>query len=285
MTPSIPFLEPSLLSRFQGALVGLLWGADLADRSRLAYHLGQAVEAAIDGDAPPIALAPAVPLVEAMALSLPSALLSFGESPGEADDLFTAIVADHGDRQVLELWRRLLLQGLGGQSPTSWIRTVLGTASRNPTLPPALHSSLDALGVVPPFRQPLGRVLDRIQAQPELTIAERSLVQAIGLGRELQGQMSLLDRYSHGQRRHLEAASRPLLFSVMGTAGRSEEARLDRLGDPLGLDAQGWGESLLRSWAGILDHRPSGEPRWSPNQPPNPTGIPTVTSGIQAIRL
>jgi hypothetical protein len=284
MTPSIPFLEPSLLSRFQGALVGVLWGADLADRSRLAYHLGQAVLDAIALDTPPIPLAPAVPLVEAMALSLPSALLSFSqESSGDTDrDAFTTIVANHGDRQVLELWRRLLCRGLAGESPTGWMSTAL---SRHLTLPQALHSSLEALSVIQPFRQPLGQVLDRIQGQPALTIAERSLVQAIGLGRELQGQMALVDRYSQRQRRQLEAASRPMLLSLMGTAGRSEEARLDRLGDPLGLDAQGWGESLLRSWAGILDHRPSGEPRWSPNQPPNPTSIPTVTSGIQAIRL
>jgi hypothetical protein len=275
-------VEPSLLSRFQGALVGVLWGADLADRSRLAYHLGQAVAAAIDLDTPPIALAPAVPLVEAMALSLPSALLSFGQDAGETDDAFAAIVADHGDRRVLELWRRLLLRGLAGESTTSWIRTAL---SSNPTLPQALHSSLEALGVVQPFRQPLGQSLDRIPAQPKLTIAERSLVQAIGLGRELQGQMSLLDRYSQRHRSQLEAPSRPLLLSMMGTAGRSEDAPLG----PLGLDAQDWGESLLRSWAGILD----GETRTShggasgagARRASHLPGVPAVTSGIQSIRL
>jgi hypothetical protein len=258
MTPSIPFLEPSLLSRFQGALVGVLWGADLADRSRLAYHLGQAVADAIALDTPPIALAPAVPLIEAMALSLPSALLSFSqESSGDADrDGFTAIVADHGDRQVLELWRRLLLQGLAGESPQSWISTAL---TLQPTLPQMLHSSLDALGVVQPFCQSLGQILDRIPAQPALTIGERSLVQAIGLGHELQGQMALVDRYSQRQRSQLEVASRPMLLSLMGTAGRSNEARLG----PLGLDAQVWGESLLRSWAGILDH---GTGRDTPNK-------------------
>lgn len=277
-------LEPSLLNRFQGALGGFLWGCDVADRSRLAYHLGQAVLDAIDLDTPPIALTTTVPLVEAMALSLPSALLSFGQDfCGEADrDAFTAIVADHDDRQVLELWHRLLLHGLSGEPQIGWLFTAL---DRRPTLPLSkpLADSLNALDVVKPFRQPLGQVLDQIQAQPALTIAERSLVQAIGLGRELQGQMALVDRHSQRQRSHLETASRPLLLSLMGTAGRSLDEVL--LG-PIGLDAQGWGESLLRSWAGILDQGTgSYELRWSLNQPPNQTGVPPISSGIQAIHL
>jgi hypothetical protein len=279
---SVLVLPPSLLCRFQGALAGVLWGCDLADRSRLAYHLGQAVAEAIARNAnPPIALDPTVPLVEALALVLPSVLLSFNdgadEDANEAARAFETIVANHGDREVLGLWRRLLLRSLAGDAPTAWIRTALG---RGTALSPstALHDSLGALGVVQPFRQSLGQVLDRIQATPELTIAERSLVQAIGLGQELQGQIALLDRYSQRQRSQLEAASRPLLFSLIGTAGRLDEAPLG----PLGLDAQRWGESLLRSWAGILGH---GTGSYDSRQSPTQTGIPAVTSGIQPIRL
>jgi hypothetical protein len=279
---SVLVLPPSLLCRFQGALAGVIWGCDLADRSRLAYHLGQAVEEAIAvGANPPIALAPTVPLVEALALVLPWVLLSFNngadEDANEAAQAFEAIVADHGDREVLGLWRRLLLRGLAGDAPTGWIGTALG---RGTPLSPstALHHSLDALGVVQPFRQPLSQVLDQIQATPELTIAERSLVQAISLGQELQGQIALLDRYSQRQRHQLEAASRPLLFSMMGTAGRLDEVPLG----PLGLDAQDWGESLLRSWAGILGH---GTGSRDTRQSLNPAGLPAVASGIQTIRL
>jgi hypothetical protein len=278
MTPM--FWEPSLLSRFQGALGGLLWGCDLADRSRLAYHLGQAVAAAIALETPPIALAPTVPLVEALALTLPWVLLSFDQRVDQMDDgaAFGAIVANHGDREVLELWRRLLLRGLGGEPATGWS----DLDRRAQPLSQALNDSLTALDQAQPFGQSLGQVLDRIQSRTELTIAERSLAQAIGLGRELQGQMALVDRYSQRQRSQLEAASRPLLFSLMGTTGRGNTAPLA----PLGLDTQAWGESLLRAWAGILgsEVQTSGAPGGS-RRSPNPAGVPAVTSGIQTIRL
>ncbi len=278
---SLVSFEPSVLSRFQGALGGLLWGCDGADRSRLAYHLGQAVSAAIALDTRPIALTPQMPLALALALTLPWALLSFDQSAYE--DAFAAIVADHGDREVLWLWRRLLLQGLGGEPATSWLMTALAPSlSQTPSLSQALKDSLDALVPDQPFCQPLGQVLDRIQSQPELTIAERSLVQAIGLGRALQGQIALLDRYSQRQRSLLEAASRPLLFSLMGATGCAPDAPIG----PLGLEAQGWGESLLRSWAGILrDETRSSDRSSDSRRSSNQAGVPGVNSGIQSIRL
>lgn len=278
------FWEPSLLCRFQGALGGLLWGCDLADRSRLAYHLGQSVEAAIAWDSSPIALDPTVPLVEALALTLPWVLLSVGTDERNEGEAFGAIVANHGDREVLDLWRRLLLRGIGGEPATDWIRSALAPRAR--PLSQALNDSLMALDQVQPFCQSLGQVLDRIQSQTELTIAERSLAQAIGLSRELQGQMALVDRYSQCQRSHLEVATRPLLLSLMGTTGRWVAAPLG----PLDLDVQDWGKSLLRSWAGILGRelRPELRPelRGGDNRRiPNSSGVPAVGLGIQAIRL
>jgi hypothetical protein len=269
---AVPRSGPTLLQSMQGALIGLLWGAELADRSRLAYHLGQALEDAValgrEGREP-IALSPQLPLAEALAVTLPWALLSWEhEAYGST---FGRLVANHADRDLLQIWRRLLLQGLAGETTDGSFSLRRGNLWR---MSEGLGAGLDLLDGVALYRHPLGACLDRIEgwvAAQTVSRSEASLIQALTIGTALTGQIALADRYSQQttQRRTLEPSTRLLLLSLMGgqIGGHRLPDRSSQLG-PLWLDAHRWGESLVKEWAGI--GCPAG---------------PVVTSGIQAIRL